>query len=486
LENKFNIIFYKAEHSFGFFFEKKLSLLKITAMNNLFLSLTCLFLIGNSFAFERESNPRDTSKGIINKALAVKLLNDGIELYSIGQNKDALGKFKDAATKDPSNWKAMFYISLANYDLNFYSLSLSQAKSAWKLSEGKPSSDFYEHFAKVNHAMGHLDTALRYYNLANQELSGSLKKIFQIPVRIQQVEFALKEKAANKLVKKSILSRNVNSNYAEYGPILADSGRVLYFTARKSDTKGRTMNTDDQDYFEDIYMSLWNAEINDWDSLTNALKWNTKGFDALTYVSSDGKYALMTINNESLEKATTSSSDIFELSLSTSTGKWGSPKAIENKSINSSYYDGSATMTADRKTMYFVSDRKGDKKSTDIYRVQKTGNEWGKAEALPDYINTTGRETTPYITPDGKFLFFSSDGLPGMGGLDIYVSELKGGVFGQPVNLGSLVNSYTDDTHFSYYPEFKKGFVASVTTSGEKANYDLYEIDLSDFSLPIK
>ncbi len=455
-------------------------------MNNLFLSLTCLFLIGNSFAFERESNPRDTSKGIINKALAVKLLNDGIELYSIGQNKDALGKFKDAATKDPSNWKVMFYISLANYDLNFYSLSLSQAKSAWKLSEGKPSSDFYEHFAKVNHAMGHLDTALHYYNLANQELSSSLKKVFQIPVRIQQVEFALKEKAANKPVKKSILSRNVNSNYAEYGPILADSGRVLYFTARKSDTKGRTMNTDDQDYFEDIYMSLWNAEINDWDSLTNALKWNTKGFDALTHVSSDGKYALMTINNESLEKATTSSSDIFELSLSTSTGKWGSPKAIENKSINSSYYDGSATMTADRKTMYFVSDRKGDKKSTDIYRVQKTGNEWGKAEALPDYINTTGRETTPYITPDGKFLFFSSDGLPGMGGLDIYVSELKGGVFGQPVNLGSLVNSYTDDTHFSYYPEFKKGFVASVTTSGEKANYDLYEFDLSEFSLPIK
>jgi Tol biopolymer transport system component len=334
--------------------------------------------------------------------------------------------------------------------------------------------------------MGNLDTALRYYKIADTELAGSLKKAFQIPVRIQQVEFAMKEKAANKPVKKSILSRNINSNYAEYGPILADSGRVLYFTARKSDTKGRTMNSDDQDYFEDIYMSLWNTEINDWDSVTNALKWNTKGFDALTYVSGDGKYALMTINNEALEESTTSSSDIFELSLSTSTGKWGSPKAIDNKSINSSYYDGSATMTADRKTMYFVTDRKGDKKSTDIYRVRKEGSTWGKAEALPDYINTTGRETTPYITPDGKFLFFSSDGLPGIGGLDIYVSELKSGVFGQPINLGSLVNSFTDDTHFSYYPEFKKGFVASVTTSGEKANYDLYEIDLSEFSLPIK
>lgn len=455
-------------------------------MNKFFLTLIFFLLIGNSFALKVWNAPADTSKGIINKALATKLLNDGIELYSMGQNKEALGKFKDAITKDPSNWKAMFYISLANYELNFYSLSLSQAKSTLKLSEGKPSPDFYEHFAKVSHVMGNLDTALRYYKIADAELSGSLKKAFQIPVRIQQVEFALKEKAANIPIKKSILSRNVNSNYAEYGPILADSGRVLYFTARKSDTKGRTMNSDDQDYFEDIYMSFWNSEIKDWDSVTNALKWNTKGFDALTYVSGDGKYALMTINNEALEETTTSSSDIFELSLSTSTGKWGSPKAIDNKSINSSYYDGSATMTADRKTMYFVSDRKGDKKSTDIYRVQKEGSTWGKAEPLPDFINTIGRETTPYITPDGKYLFFSSDGLPGMGGLDIYVSELKGGVFGQPKNLGSLVNSYTDDTHFTYYPDLKKGFVASVNTSGEKANYDLYEIDLSEFSLPIK
>jgi Tol biopolymer transport system component len=305
-------------------------------------------------------------------------------------------------------------------------------------------------------------------------------------MRIQQVEYAQKEFLKNKSEKKRLLSRTVNSNYAEYGPILADSGNVLYFTARKSDTKGRTMNEDDQDYFEDIYMAEWNEQINDWDSVTNALKWNTKGFDALTFVSRDGKYALMTINNEALAEKTTASSDIFELTLSNSTGKWGSPKAIESKSINSSYYDGSATMTSDRKTMYFVSDRKGDKKSTELYRVQKIGSEWGKAEALPDYINTKGRETTPFITPDGKYLFFSSDGLAGMGGLDIYVSEIKAGVFGQPVNLGSRVNSYTDDSHFSYYPEFKKGFVASINTKNEKANYDLYEIDLSDFSLPIK
>lgn len=447
------------------------------------------FLLSLTYKLNAATNnfePKDSSTNLINKALAIKLLNEGMELFNMGQNKAALSKFKDAANKDPNNWKIVFYISLTNFELNYYSLSLSQAKSALKLSEGKPSADFYEHYAKVNHRMGHLDTALFYYKKANEELSGAMKKEYQISMRIQQVEFALKETSSGKPNKKSILSRNVNSNYAEYGPFLADSGRVLYFTARKSDTKGRTMNDDDQDYFEDIYIAKWNQGISDWDSITNALKWNTKGFDALTYVSTDGKYALMTINNEALEEKTTASSDIFELSLNNSTGKWGSPKAIENKSINSSYYDGSATMTADRKTMYFVSDRKGDKKSTEIYVVRKEGNTWGKAIALPENINTKGKETTPFITPDGKFLFFASDGLPGMGGLDIYVSEVKNGVFGQPVNLGSLVNSVSDDSHFSYYPEFKKGFVATINTKGEKANYDLYEIDLNEFALPIK
>ena len=447
-----------------------------------------LIIAGNSTlnATNLISEPRDSSTNLINKALALKLYEDGVEFFNMGQNKEALSKFKDAAIKDPSNWKIVYYISLTNFELNYYSLSLAQAKSALKLAEGKPNADFYEHFAKVNHCMGNLDTALVYYKKADLKLANSLKKEFQIPLRIQQVEFAQKEQLTDRSSKKKVLSRNVNSNYAEYGPILADSGQILFFTARKSDTKGRTMNEDDQDYFEDIYEAKWNPITNDWDSITNALKWNTKGFDALTYVSKDGKYALMTINNEALEQKTTSSSDIFELTIITSTGKWGSPKPIENKSINSSYYDGSATMTTDRKTMYFVSDRKGDKKSTDIYKVQKIGNEWGKAEALPDFINTVGRETTPYITPDGKFLFFSSDGLNGMGGLDIYVSEVKNGVFGQPVNLGSMVNSFTDDSHFYYSPEFKKGFVASINTKSDKANYDLYEIDLSDFSLPIK
>jgi hypothetical protein len=193
---------------------------------------------------------------------------------------------------------------------------------------------------------------------------------------------------------------------------------------------------------------------------------------------------LMTINTTATDaKETTKSSDIFTIDMTTK-GKWSTPKPIESKTINSSYYDGSATMTPDGSTMYFVSDRKGDKSSTDLYVVKKIGKVWGEAEPLPFSINTIGRETTPYITPDGRYLFFSSDGLKGMGGLDIYVVENMGSTWGTPVNLGIMVNTVNNDTHFQYYPELKKAVMAGFTIIGQKASMDIFEIDMSDFIYP--
>lgn len=247
------------------------------------------------------------------------------------------------------------------------------------------------------------------------------------------------------------------------------------------------MNPDDQEYFEDIYKAEWNDAEQKWDSITNKLdRLNTPGFDAMTYISPDGMKALTTWNNTATDaKNVTKSSDICEVIFSDK-GKWNSPKVIANKTINSSFFDGSATMTADGNTMYFVSDRKAEKRSTDIYMVEKTGKKWGEAKPVSDSINTTGRETTPYITPDGRFLFFSSDGRTGMGGLDIYVCENLGGKWSSPVNLGATVNSVNDDTHFILYKELNKVMFSSFTLSGQKSSLDMFEADLSKIPMPFK
>jgi len=141
-------------------------------------------------------------------------------------------------------------------------------------------------------------------------------------------------------------------------------------------------------------------------------------------------------------------------------------------------------MTADGNTLYFVSDRNGSKKSTDIYVAQKNGKTWGDAMPLSDTINSIGAETTPYITPDGRYLFFSSNGHLGMGGFDIFVSENLGNSWSKPVNLGITINSVNNDTHFKYYPELKKAVLASVEILGQKSSLDIYEVDMTGFEYP--
>src|SRR5690606_14357195 len=113
-------------------------------------------------------------------------------------------------------------------------------------------------------------------------------------------------------------------------------------------------------------------------------------------------YGIMTLNSTATDKkSSTNGSDLCEIKMNTK-GTWNSPSIIKNKTINTSYFEGAATLTADGNTMYFVTDRKGEKSSTDIYVVEKVGKKWGEAKPLPMTINTVGRETTPFITPDGR------------------------------------------------------------------------------------
>ena len=97
------------------------------------------------------------------------------------------------------------------------------------------------------------------------------------------------------------------------------------------------------------------------------------------------------------------------------------------------------------------------KKATDLWVVKKEGRKWGKAKALPDIINTSGRETTSLSsTPDGKHLFLALMVMWVWEDLIfMFLQKNKKEEWGNPINLGSIVNTVNDDTHFQY-PELKK------------------------------
>jgi tetratricopeptide (TPR) repeat protein len=435
---------------------------------------------------EATSLPPDSLKvSVVDKASNTLLIEEAKHSFSEGKLKEALNQFKVAYSKDSRSISAAYWVAMCYYRLNNYTQALQYMVKVRSLGQ-ELDGEQYALLAACFHSNEMLDSAFVNYSKSLDKLSKQRAVELEIWNKMEECKFAKEQFRTQKPNARKLLSGEINTEFNEYAPILVDSGRVLYFAARRSSTTGGMRNPDDEQYFEDIYTAKWNSTYKMWDSVTNQLgKINGDGFEALTYISPDGTKGLLTLNTTALDIAeTTESSDICEVEMKN--GVWQRPKVIMNSSINTSYYDGSATMTADGNTMYFVSDRNGEKSSTDIYMVKRKGKKWGEAIALPVNVNSPGRETTPYITPDGKYLFFSSDGHKGMGGYDVYVTQFYGTSWSKPINLGSSINTVNDDTHFQYYPDLKRVVMAGITLDENQCNYNLYEIDLSKASLPIK
>jgi tetratricopeptide (TPR) repeat protein len=460
------------------------------------IGLIFFLILLNNWSFNARTFviPQDSTTKIVDKTAALLLMEEGKASYLEGKYKEALNKFRLAYNKDQNNFFCSYWIGITHFKMNNFGYALQYGKQAEEIRNAHKKSnddeqnvDVAELLGSAYHRLNKIDSALIYYTYTIDKLSKQRLKDLRINERIAECNYVLGQVSENKVSKRKLLPSEINSGYHEYAPILTNSGKTLYFTSRRENTTGGQNNPDDEQYFEDNYRAKWNNEDQIWDSVNNKLdRINSDGFDCISFISEDGLSGLMTLNStESNQKVKTSGSDICEITL-TNKGKWATPKLIKNKSINTSFFDGAATMTADGNTMYFVSDRNGAKNMLDIYEVKKVGNEWGKAVPVSDSINTEMRETTPFITPDGQFLFFSSEGHLGMGGYDIYVSENLGKTWSKPINLGAEINSVNDDTHLQFYPKLKKIVFASSTFDKLKSSMDIYEIDLNDFKLPIK
>lgn len=450
-----------------------------------------LFLLFNfvtqiSLSNDFSSTPPDSTSNIVDRAAAAYLIDEGRTFFNQGKVKNALTKFREAAIKDPYSWKASFWVGKCHYRLGNFGYAVRYGNNAILLGGERVDNEVYFNVALAYHQMAKLDSAMINYDIAIAEMPKVRQKELNVSKRRQKCLFAAEVMKNQPTVNRESIKGYINGGFDEYGVVLADNGNTIYFTSRRNNTTGGGMNPDDQLYFEDIYRATKNSDSEEWDDVTNNLgKLNSDGFEALNYLSPDGLWGIVTLNNTATEEGrkATRGSDICEIKKNTK-GVFNKPKVISNKSINTSFFEGAATLTADGNTMYFVSDRKGGKSSTDIYMVQKNGKVWGEAEPLPFHINTLGRETTPFISPDGRYLFFSSDGHEGMGELDIYVVENKGGEWGTPVNLGYGINSVNNDTHFVYDEGSKRGYLTGSELIGNKSSLNIFEMDLKDFKIP--
>lgn len=264
------------------------------------------------------------------------------------------------------------------------------------------------------------------------------------------------------------LGGEVNSQYTDYGPVISADESVLLFTSRRPNTVGGKIDPGDNNFMEDIYISQkmpdgkWSPALNMGEPV------NTSDHDANSGLSADGTKFLIYIGKNM--------GDLYESELKGD--QWSKPEAI-NKNVNTDkYHESTACYSPDGKSLYFVSDKPGGLGDRDIYISKKDEKgRWGEAVNLGPAINTKYGEEGVFIHPDGKTLYFSSQGHTGIGGYDIYKSvyDEKTKIWSTPVNIGYPVNTPDDDVFFVVSASGKRGYYTSFNPNGfgEK---DLYMI----------
>lgn len=205
-------------------------------------------------------------------------------------------------------------------------------------------------------------------------------------------------------------------------------------------------------------------------------KINKKFHEGPVCFNSDGDLLIFTRNNYN-EK---SSDGITRLKLFQSKlvqGKWSKPEELP---FNSPEYSvGHASISQDGHTLFFASDMPGGFGGVDIYSasINEDGT-YGEAKNLGANVNTEGNEMFPFIHPNNEMLFFSSNGHVGLGGLDVFVVQMKEGEqFGKVKNLQTPVNSNRDDFSFIINPSGTEGYFASNRDGGH-GDDDIYAFEL--------
>lgn len=446
------------------------------------------------FGFILKSNAqKDSSANLIEKTSAQIMVTDGKKKLFEGNIRGALIKFREAIQKDKKKAPAYYWTARCHFELNNYEYALQYCNDALKI-DTMADKEVYYLLGQILQKTDKLDEAIAAFEKSKIYLNNSRQKELRIDHKIEEC------KRAQEMMKKpidvgiNVLGTKVNSRFPDYAPIIADSGKTIYFTSRRQNTTGGGMNPYDNLFYEDIYVSYkedgeWTRAENDNEAVQRL---NTVGFDATNWISPDGTMLYLTINTDELDKVKpkTKSSDLCVARMSNK-DRWNSPKQIKGDEVNSNYFDGSFTMTKDQSMAYFITERK-DKTaqgSLDIWMsVSNAGRSFDTPKNLGKVINTPFAENTCYISPDGKYLFFSSKGHDGVGGYDIFVSENKGDLWTPPALLDFPINTTDDDLHFQWYPSLKKAYYSTIPKKDGKGERDIVEIDLSgmDFEAYLK
>jgi hypothetical protein len=250
------------------------------------------------------------------------------------------------------------------------------------------------------------------------------------------------------------MGRAFNSMYDDHSPVVALDESTIFFTSNRPISE---LESREGQYFEDIYMSFWRD--GNWTAATRLeLPGNYYGNRATVSLSPDGNSLIFYQNDGVI-------GNLYESRLEF--GQWTEPLPFPAP-INSGYNESHASLSVDGERIYFSSDRPGGYGGKDLYVSHLLPDGfWGEPLNLGPQINTPLNEESPFLHPDGRTLYFSSEGHASMGGYDIFSAVLgEDGEWGESANMGYPINTPDDDLFFMPTPDGQRVYYASRQPDG--------------------
>lgn len=395
--------------------------------------------------------------------------------FEHGDYLSALNSYDQLYKTDSNNSELNYKMGVSNFKLRKYKMSSKKYFDKVK-PEDFPETWFY--LGHLNHLLRNNDLSIenfQAYKNNNSDKDHSLKEVDNLIAKCHTA--MLFESQVNNNVQIENLGNTVNTEFAEYAPLIPVAEDFIIFTSRRSNpvyTEKDPMG----EYFEDIYMSSKFGDIWQDPQMLNTTI-NTQLHDACTGLSADGERLLIYRTSKDLLGG-----DIYESALSSN--KFGTPTILNSNLNSEKYVEASACYSQDNNTIFFSSNRPGGYGGMDIYMMKKLPNgNWAMPFNLGPKINTEFNEDAPFVHPSGAVLFFSSEGHTNMGGYDILKSNFDElGNFSDPINMGYPINTRDDDIFFVLNTDASTGYFSSERKGG-MGSQDIYKVRFAPDPLPL-
>ncbi len=399
---------------------------------------------------------------------ALKYYADGKELLNAHKDAEAIKPFEQAVAEDPifiDAWlllgelynEARQYEKAKNaFETSFNLKSDARASAYYFVAQSYWNLDDYEYVIKA------LTKFLSFQNLPPEWVENSKHVMSNARFAIEAVKHPLPFNPVS-------LGDSINTQYQELFPSLTADENTLVFMRKDPDGK---------DWNEDFYISKY---------INGAWTYARNMGSDLNSPQQDGAMSITNLGNEMYFASNRSggfgSVDIYYSKRKN--GRWSVPENL-GPTVNSVAWETQPSISADGKTLYFVSTRPGGFGGSDLWMTIKDAKgKWTKPINLGPSFNTKYEEQTPFIHSDGQTLYFSSFGHPGMGSADIfYCRKDSTGKWSEPVNLGYPINTKVEENSFTVSLNGKHVYY-SREKENAKGDLDLFYFDLPDAARPI-